>query len=181
MTDKEAIYTELLVLRCRRREKKALEELVDTWEKRLFYYVRRLLDDEQETWDVLQETWLKVFEGIGSLRDAKSLPVWLYRIARNTAVSHLRRKLSTFAFKPDENNPVTAVENNEIFRFEDAEQVHRALGELTLSHREVLTLFFLEDLSVKEVAVVLDVPPGTVKSRLYYAKRALKKVLERGK
>ena len=60
---------------------------------------------------------------------------------------------------------------------EDAEQVHRGLASLSRPHREVLTLFFLEDMSVEEVASVLGVPPGTVKSRLHYAKRSLRKVI----
>jgi len=55
LTDKEAIYCELLVLRCWRGQKDALEELVRSWEKRLFYYIRRLVDDEQTAWQVLQE------------------------------------------------------------------------------------------------------------------------------
>jgi RNA polymerase sigma-70 factor (ECF subfamily) len=62
--------------------------------------------------------------------------------------------------------------------FEDAEQVHRALGRISLPHREVLTLFFLEDLSQEQMAEVLGIPLGTVKSRLSYAKRALRSVLE---
>jgi RNA polymerase sigma-70 factor (ECF subfamily) len=61
--------------------------------------------------------------------------------------------------------------------FEDAEQVHRALACLSLRHREILTLFFLEDLSVEEVATILDIPQGTVKSRLHYARWALRKVI----
>ena len=62
--------------------------------------------------------------------------------------------------------------------FDNAEQVHHGLSRLSLSHREVLTLHFLEDLSLERMAEVLDVPPGTVKSRLYYAKRALRAVLD---
>jgi len=63
-----------------------------------------------------------------------------------------------------------------VFHFNDAALVHKGLGMLSVAHREVLTLHFLEEMSVEEITEVLDVPPGTVKSRLYYAKRALKKV-----
>jgi DNA-directed RNA polymerase specialized sigma24 family protein len=62
--------------------------------------------------------------------------------------------------------------------FDDAEQIHFGLGRLSLAHREVLTLFFLQDLSLEEIAAVLEVPVGAVRSRLYHAKRALRAVLE---
>lgn len=64
-------------------------------------------------------------------------------------------------------------------RFENAEQVHFALNRISLAHREVLTLHFLEDLSLDQMTEILDIPLGTVKSRLSYAKRALRAVLER--
>ena len=66
----------------------------------------------------------------------------------------------------------------ESLAFDDAEQVHYGLGRISLPHRDVLTLFFLQELSVEEIAQVLEVAAGTVKSRLYYAKKALKAVLE---
>ena len=75
---------------------------------------------------------------------------------------------------------VAASHSGLLFSAEAAEQVHAGLSALSIPHREVLTLHFLEDLSVEETATVLGVPPGTVKSRLYYAKRALRDVLERG-
>ena len=65
------------------------------------------------------------------------------------------------------------------FSFEDAEQIHHALGRISLTQREVLTLFFLQDLSIEEIAQVVAIPAGTVKSRLYHAKRALKAVLKK--
>jgi RNA polymerase sigma-70 factor (ECF subfamily) len=154
-----------------------LEELVRTWERPLLYYIRRLVHDETEAWDILQKTWLRVLRGISELIDPRSLSPWLFRVARNTAFSHTR-------LRQPMHEPLTHQEAlvngqpSEQFEYEDAEQVHRALLSLSLPHREVLTLFFLEDLSVEEVATVLGVPPGTVKSRLHYAKAALRKVLQ---
>ena len=177
MTEKQAIYCELLVLRCRQGRKDALEELVKSWEKRLYYYIRRLVEDEQDSWQILQETWVKVLQGITKLREPRKLPAWLYSIARMTALSHLRTRYSEQAlFKNDEDISSIGDYDSDL-TFDDAEQVHYGLGQLSLQHRDVLTLFFLRDLSVHEIAQVLDVPAGTVKSRIHYAKRALRDVL----
>lgn len=175
--DKDAVARELLAVRCRRGDRAALEELVRTFEGRLLYFVRRLVRDEADAWDVLQKTWLRVLAGIGGLDDPRSLVPWLYRVARNTALSHARPREplhEPLAGRPDPpaDDPAAGVE------FEDAEQVHRGLLALSRSHREVLTLVFLEDLGVEEVAAVLGVPPGTVKSRLHYAKLALRKAID---
>jgi len=180
MTDKERIYAELLALRCRRGDREALAELVEHWERRLLYFVRRLVDDEQEAWDVLQETWLGVFRGIKSLNDGACLSTWLYRVARNNCVNHLRKKMKLREMESG-NIPVDDFsEEVSDHAFEDADLVHRSLDKLPLLQREVITLFFLEDMSIAEMSSVLDVPPGTVKSRLFTAKRTLRKIVERG-
>ena len=179
MTDKQAVYYELLVLRCRLGRKEALEELVRTWEKRLFYYIRRLVDDEQEAWQILQETWVKVLRSIKRLREPRKLPACLYRIARNTAISHLRTKYTRQALLEQGASLCNTDDSADNLAFENAEQVHYGLGRISLHHREVLTLFFLRDLRIEEIAEVLEIPLGTVKSRLNYAKRALKAVLEK--
>ena len=179
MTEKQAIYYELLVLRCQRGHADAFQDLVRSWEKRLFYYIRRLIDDEQDAWQVLQETWVKVLAGIKKLRQPRKLPSWLYTIARNTAIGHLRKEYKRQA-KAQHNVQLCDIEdtaNN--FTFDDAQQVHFGLARISLHHREALTLFFLQDLSIEEIAEVLQIPVGTVKSRLYHAKRALKAVLEK--
>lgn len=176
---RKAIYNELLVLRCQQGEEAAWEELVSLWEKRLFYYIRRLIEDEQETWQILQEVWLRVLQGIGKLREPRSLPKWLYAIARHTAMSHLRQVYTQKTIVATSEAPPNAGTDDDLFRFIDAEQVHYGLGRISLAHREVLTLFFLQDLSVDDIAELLEVPAGTVKSRLYYARRALRSVLEK--
>ena len=176
--DKEAIYQELLALRCRRGDKAALEELVRHWEKRLYFFLRQLVKEEQETWDLLQQTWLKVLHGIHALKDPQRLAPWLYTIARNTALNHGRNAAhyQTSLNGQGESEPVQ--EDSAGISFENAEQVHAALSRLSVPHREVVTLFFLEDLSIEEIASILGLQPGTVKSRLHYAKRALRKMLE---
>ena len=176
--DKDAVARELLALRCRRGDRAALEELIHTWERPLLYFLRRLVRDEADAWDVLQKTWVRVLKGIGSLGDPRSLAPWLYRVTRNTAFSHARSLGPPHEPLQDHPDACAADPAGGRAEFGDAEQVHQGLSSLSLAHREVLTLFFLEDLSVEEVAAVLGVPPGTVKSRLYYAKQALRKVLE---
>jgi RNA polymerase sigma-70 factor (ECF subfamily) len=178
--DKEVIYCELLVLRCGRGDRVAWEDLIRHWERRLFYYIRRIVDDEQDAWDVLQQTWMAAYKGVGGIRDGRALPKWLYRTARNLALLQRRRRHPHELLDAgDEGGPPGAADDNGI-AFDRVDLVHHGLDQLALAHREVLTLHFLQDLSVPEIAEVTGVPAGTVKSRLHYAKRALRKVIEKG-
>ncbi len=168
---------ELLVRRAQLGDRDALESLVCQWEGRLLYYIRRLVEDEAIAWDVLQETWIKVIRGIRSLRDPRSLPLWLYRIARATAMTHwralYRQREESLS---DEHASETA--GDWAFEAEEAEAIHWALSRLSFDQREALTLHFLEDFSVEEVAGIVGVPPGTVKSRIHYGKKALRRILD---
>jgi RNA polymerase sigma-70 factor (ECF subfamily) len=165
--DKQAILQELLVLRCQRGERPAFDELARQWEGRLLYYVRRLVASEEDAWDVMQATWLRVCRGIRSLESPDRLAPWLYQVTRCAALSHWRGYYRAHAHWEEPGNLEEVAAPEEVEPFEDAEQVHRAL-----------TLFFLEDLSQEQMAEVLGIPLGTVKSRLSYAKRALRSVLE---
>ena len=178
-TERDRIVSELLLIRCRRGDAAALDELIRLWEDRLFYYIRRLVSDEEDTWDALQDTWLAVVKGVGKLRDTSSVVSWLYKTARNKAMNRLRSRYDDRTVSMDCEDFSDDVESSEEFTVEDAELAHAALAKLSLPHREVLTLFFLEDLSIDEMSQILAVAPGTVKSRLHYAKKALKAILEK--
>ena len=183
MRESEQILGELLVLRCRRGDAAAWRELIRLWERRLFYYVRRLVGGERDAWDVLQQTWLAAYRAMPSLQEPRALRAWLYRIAHRQAVSHLRHvgampEAGAEAIEDAAGVPDGA--DDPSFAAEAADRVHAGLSGLSLTHREVLTLHFLEDASVGEIAQVLEVPEGTVKSRLFHAKRALRAALERG-
>lgn len=173
------------MLRCRRGDADAWRELVRTWERRLLYYLRRLLNDERDAWDALQQTWLDAFRNLKTLKNPRALRPWIYQIAHRRAIS-LRRKCGSevpLASSGDDDPAIDQIPDSswldEQSLLEHAEEAHCALGRLSLPHREVITLFFLEAMPIEEIAQVLGTPAGTVKSRLHYAKNALKEALQR--
>ena len=173
------IYDELLVLRCQRGDVGAWDELVLRYNQRLFYYVRRLVEDHDHAAQVVQEIWLHVLRGLGALRRADRVAPWLYTIARRAVMSHFRERYAA-SESPAEVPLDQLVDDGppETAQFESAELVHFGLSRIGWIEREVLTLFFLEDLSIAEIAHVLNIPPGTVKSRLSRARSELRRVLE---
>jgi RNA polymerase sigma-70 factor (ECF subfamily) len=174
------IRSQLLVLRYRRGDREAFKELVALWEKPLFYYIRRLVKTEEDAWDILQDTWIRVIRGIGKLKNLESLPVWLYRIARNTTYNYIRKNQKMEPFSYEEKNLAREESGvDQSFSAADAEAIHWGLQRLSLAQKEVLTFFFLEEFSLKEICSITGLPLGTVKSRLYYAKRALQDILEK--
>ena len=169
---------ELLCMRCQRGDRKAWEELVAHWERPLFYYVRRMARSEEDALQILQDTWFRVFSSFPSLTNPARLAPWLYTITRRVVL----RYIGEFG---DDREALTDVSTQDMRRDsggevdEEAEAVHWGLAQLAPVQREVLVLFYLEDLSLTEMAEVLAIPVGTVKSRLNKARSELKAVLER--
>lgn len=181
--DSESILDELLVLKCRRGDVRAWRELVQRYERRLYYFIRRLVAQERDALDILQQVWIAAIKGMPGLSEPRTLRTWLYRIARNNAISHLRRAGTRIeSVDPEELQEVAEKDWDDAdpcWPEEAPQRLHAAIAQLTVPHREVITLYFLEDASVEEIADVTGVPPGTVKSRLFYAKRALRNALSR--
>lgn len=178
LSDVQILESALLVVRFQRGDTQAFEELVKLWEQPLFYYLRRMSRSEADAWELLQETWLKLFRSLASLRDPHTLPAFLYTTARHSAISRLRKRdFQETEGYTDELHDGTA--EAEVSAFDNAELVHHALDQLPLAQREALTLFFLQDLSLEEITAMLEVPLGTVKSRIHYGKIAIRRILER--
>ena len=169
---------EILVLRFQLGELSAFEELTKRWESRLLYYLRRLVPQEADAWDALQRTWLAAYRGLKRMKEPKALRAWLYRVARNQAANHCRDEFSHRTRIDEEVDPDTLIDPPWEPELEQAERVHLSLGSLSLPHREVLTLHFLEQMPLDEIASITQTPVGTVKSRLHYAKRLLKEILK---
>lgn len=174
------IHAELLALRCRRGDPAAWNELVEHLGPRLTYYLGRFVSDPDEAGSLLQEVWMRALRSIGSLRDERRLIPWLYTIAHRVVMSHFREEYARREREDDAaiegafDNATTAAEH-----VESAELVHHALARIGWAEREVLTLLFLEDLSVAQISEVVGVPTGTVKSRLHRGRAELRQVIER--
>jgi len=170
-----ALY-EWIALRCQAGDTDAFDDLVAAMERPFLYYAASLTGDSDSGLDVLQEVWIKAFRGIGKLRDPGALRSWLYSITHGIAVDRIRRNVSRERAEQVELEDFQEAEEPS-FAAEDAAAIHKALGEIDLKHREVLVLHFLEDLSIAEIAKVVGCSEGTVKSRMHYAKRAMKEIL----
>ena len=180
MKSREDIYIELLILKCRNGDRTAFDQLVNLLERRLFFFVRRLARSEEDAWDILQQTWIDVYRRIDSLRNTSRVLPWLYHIARNKAAGHMRDQYRHAAVPLDEvEGDIPDCSYNGSFDEVDAAEVRAALEKLSVPHREVLTLHFLEDFNLEEISAITGIPVGTVKSRLHYAKRALGKAMKR--
>jgi len=169
---------QVLVGRCRRGERAAFEEIFRQFQPRLRYYIRRLDPGGNHVEDMLQDVWVKVVRRVGSLRDPKAFVAWLYTIARNEVYSKVQAK-DPFVGLDDEHLELVTDNHEPVFGADEAARVHGALERLTPAHREILTLCFLEDLSPKQIAEILGIRAGTVRSRIYYAKQSLRKELEK--
>jgi RNA polymerase sigma-70 factor (ECF subfamily) len=176
MTDGvEQLYERVLIVRCQAGDEAAFAELVDRYGPRLRYFVRRMLDAGDPD-DTLQEVWLDVFRGLPKLQDSAAFPAWLYRLARDRVFRTLRRKRPPQVPLLDADVPEEADDG---FTAEDAGRIHEALAGLPPDQREVVVLRFVEEMSYEQIAEVVAAPVGTVRSRLHYAKRALRRILER--
>jgi len=179
MEKKDRASYEWLALRCQSGEKGAFEDLIAVMERPLLYYAMSLTGNQDSALDVLQEVWIKVFRGIRKLRDPGALRQWLYSITHGIAVDRIRKNYSREQAEAAHLEDFQEAEEPS-FAEEDAAAVHTALNQIGIYHREALVLHFLEDLSLAEIAKVVGCSEGTVKSRIHYAKRAMKKILSGG-
>ena len=162
--------------------------LVRRYQDRLFNTVYRLLDSPEDAQDVVQESFISAYQSLASFKGDSQFFTWLYRIAMNAAISLRRRKRATVSLdtgsKHDividpldqsrDNQPGDAME-----RREEESKLQSALSRLSAEHRTVIVLKDIDDMRYEDIAEVLDVPIGTVRSRLHRARLELRELLEK--
>jgi RNA polymerase sigma-70 factor (ECF subfamily) len=153
----------------------ALDGLARRWTPRLLRYATRVLGGSGDAPDVVQDTWIGAIRGLRGLRDPAQFPAWIYGIATRKCADAIRantrrRRLDARAGTGEAGHDASAALEDRI----DLASATRGLPPL---QRAVVHLFYREDLSVEEIASVLGIPPGTVKSRLHHAREGLRRQL----
>lgn len=177
-----------LVERCLKGEETAWEDLVKTHTRRVYSICYRFTSKDSEAQDLTQEVFLRVFKNLRSFRSGEgTFAVWLSRLTRNLLIDHYRRTRNERATDSIEDQMATLEEKTASLGRTDAalagreasEVLQQALGKLSPELRETVILRDLEELEYREIAGVLNVPEGTVKSRLNRGRAELARFLKR--
>lgn len=176
----DRIFDEYLVSAALAGDGAAWQRLIARWHPKLLRHAWRQLGDAERAKDAVQEAWLEILRGLARLDDAAAFPAWALRIVTRrcqrmyAGADRDRRLVHEAAIEGD--LAEVGRDSGEINA--DLAKVVAALQFLPGPQRSALALFYLEDLSVAEIAIALDVPPGTVKTRLMHARRNLRARLE---
>ncbi|MCB9883169.1 MAG: RNA polymerase sigma factor [Planctomycetes bacterium] len=177
MIERSRIRDEVLVLQSRAGDRTAFQELVTRWQERIWRHARRLVGRDDAAWDVVQETWVVVAAKIATLEDAERFRSWLFAIATHKAASHQRERGRHE--RHIETNDVPDSVPHGSSESDPADRVRRALRRLSPERQVLLALRYVEDFTVPEIARAMNLPLGTVKSRLHHAHKELVSLLER--
>jgi len=159
----------------------AWDALFRRYQLPLYVYVFEMVRNEQTSLDIVQETFIAAVRHIGSLRDDKKFGSWLFGIAHQKVIQFWRKHSGKEILFDEIPEPPDEFENspdNLLIRHEQEAEFMNLLDQLPLPQRAVLLLYFVEDFSLEEIARITETQLGTVKSRLHYAKKALRKLLE---
>jgi len=187
-------YKEAMVIQDRTKEKEliariqngdiiAFAQLVNQYSTPVLTFIHRIVSSKEDAEDISQEVFIKVYKGINQFRSDSSFSTWLYAIVKNTCYSYLQKKrpnmisldkktdvVNTISINYPENTPERIAERND-FR----DNVMDCLTKLSPKYNMVIQLFYYQQLRYEEIAKVLQIPLGTVKTHLHRALRALRR------
>lgn len=144
----------------------AFEKLVAHFGPRLFAHAYRLLGNREEAFDAVQDAWVEITRGLPKLQEEYAFMAWAYRITSRRCARLIDQNVKARGLVAEAEGGADI--------FEDASSVQEAIAKLSPRHAATIRLFYLEEMSLREVALAMDVPEGTVKSRLSQARNHLK-------
>ncbi|MCU0537655.1 MAG: sigma-70 family RNA polymerase sigma factor [Hydrococcus sp. Prado102] len=189
LADNQAGTTDAeLVIQCQRGDRTAFRQLYRRYQQRVRSTLYQLCGSEMLD-DLVQEVFLRVWKGLPNLQKPSYFSTWLYRISWNVATDRRRQLAKTrpegelYEETSEDDSPMSKIASRpqdtpDLMKLHYQDLVQRSLECLSLEHRVVLVLHDLEDLPQKEVAKILNLPLGTVKSRLFYARHEIRKFLQ---
>ncbi len=178
MRTREDILDELLVVKTQGGDVASLEMLARRWQPKLLRHAIRLTRDAEAGADVTQDAWVAIVRGLGRLKDPATFRAWAYRIVTRKTSDWIRKRVrrrrlsDRAAAEPSPAAALPADSTGEVG------QLRKALAALPADRRALLAMFYVEGLTVGEIAEALSIPSGTVKSRLFHARNVLRASLE---
>ncbi|MGK7370068.1 MAG: RNA polymerase sigma factor [Candidatus Halalkalibacterium sp. M3_1C_030] len=180
---------DVLVKRAMGGDEQAYSELVDKYQRALYFHILKMIKDKEQVNDLVQEAFVKAFDNLNTYSTNYAFSTWLYRIATNHTIDYLRKKkLKTLSI----DEPVktrdgemrmqledeSAGTDRNIIRKQRQNIVQNAIDELPPKYRKVIEMRHMEEKSYQEIADVLDLPLGTVKAHIFRARELLYKALK---
>jgi RNA polymerase sigma-70 factor, ECF subfamily len=154
------------------------ETLVKRYQKGLFVFVVRIVRDEHGASDIVQETFIKTYQHISAIDTTRKFSTYIFEIAKNTAISYLRSRKKHVSLESvvDVQEEESFVE--ELYRWDVIRKVRSTVSELPEKYRQVISLYYFDELSYEEISKKLSLPINTVRTHLKRAKEQLKKDLQ---
>ena len=177
MDTRSAAVDARLVVSARAGDAQAFDRLVARWHPRLLRHARRLTGDADAARDVTQDTWVAIVRGLGRLREPATFGPWALRITPRRCADWIGHRQAVRAWDTAV-EPTSAAPSASAVSSDDGMRLREALRRLDRDERVLLSLFYIEGYAVTEIAQILGIPAGTVKSRLFNARATLRTALE---
>lgn len=171
-------------------DQSAFEEIVELYKTNVFYICYRMIGNRYEAEDLAQEAFIRAYLNIESFDQKKKFSTWLYRIATNLTIDFLRKRKPDYSLDADIGGSdgltlYTQIESNDALPEEQVEGlefqqwIHKEILKLPPKYRSVIVLKYIDELSLKEISDILNIPIGTVKTRIHRGREALRKQIKK--
>ncbi|HOW45774.1 MAG TPA: sigma-70 family RNA polymerase sigma factor [Candidatus Aminicenantes bacterium] len=180
---------QVLIRRVLRGDRKAFEELMRKYERRIYGFVVRMVRNEETAIDLTQDFFIKIYTVLDKYNFEYKFSTWAYRICYNLVIDHIRKhQAQVDSLDDDSVSPRDLLESDNVSRedgfralarAETRDYVWRVVDQIPLKFRELILLRYIQDLKYEEIAEIMSLPVGTVKNRIFKAKEILKQEMER--
>ncbi|MEN8799261.1 MAG: RNA polymerase sigma factor [Flavobacteriaceae bacterium] len=178
------IAEETLVERLKQKDSKAFEVLIDLYKERLYWHIRRIVLNHDDTDDVLQNTFIKIFRSIDGFKGDSKLFSWIYRIGTNEALTFIKVKSKKLGLGMDEvqERMVNNLEADVYFEGDEIQlKLQKALATLPEKQKLVFTMKYFEDMKYDEISAILDTSVGGLKASYHLAVKKIESYLKEEK
>ena len=167
------ILDEWLVMQAQDGDMKAYSILIKRWHPKMLSHAYRMTKDSEVAKDIAQESWRVITSKLGNLKSPRAFKVWVYRIISNKSADWIKERQKERALIQEQDVVEVADDSGE-----NLITMKQALNELPADSKLILTMFYMDRHSVREIGEILGLSPGTVKSRLFYSRKKLKEKFE---